>query len=213
MNQRNRVARAAGIIGLLFVCWIIGGCAPAKHPPAEKTAYLLTVSLPQTAAAVRPTHCFSVRTCGAAPAFATNSFVYRTGPVQYERDFYTRFLIPPADQITQTLSDWITAVQWTGCVPGTAPKDFYTAVPVIEEFYGDFRDKSNASAVVKMQISLTFTDSACKCVHTLLSRSYEARVPLPEATAADLVAAFSTGIGQILSDFQRDAEEAIGSKL
>jgi hypothetical protein len=121
-------------------------------------------------------------------------------------------LIPPADQITQTLSDWITAVQWTRCVPGTAPKDFYTAVPVIEEFYGDFRDNSNASAVVKLRISLTFTDSACKCVHTLLSRSYEAKVPVPEAKAADLVTAFSTGIGQILSDFQRDVEEAIGPK-
>jgi cholesterol transport system auxiliary component len=212
MNQRNPIACGAGIIGLLVVCWTGGGCAPAKHPPAEKTAYLLAVSLPQTAAATEAPYCFSVRTCGAAPAFATNSFVYRTGPVEYERDFYNRFLIPPADQITKTLSDWITAIQWAGCVPGTAPKDFYTVVPVIEEFYGDFRDKNNASAVVKMQIALTFTDSTCKCVHTLLSRSYEAKVPLPSAKAADLVGAFSECIGQILSEFQRDAEEVLGPK-
>lgn len=212
MNPQNRTACTAAVCGMLCLCLFVCGCGLPKHPPAEKTAYLLSISLPEVSATAGPPHCFTVRTCRAAPAFATNSFVYRTGLLEYERDFYNRFLIPPADQITQALSDWIRAIQWSVCVSGTAPKDSYTVVPMIEEFYGDFRDKNNAAAVVKMQISLTFTDSACKCVRTLLSRPYESKVPVPEARAADLVGAFSEGIGQILMNFQKDAEEALSTK-
>lgn len=207
MNQRHPTASPAGIAGLLCFCLIVGGCGPAKHPPIEKTAYLLAVPLPQSTPAARPTHCIAIRTCDAAAAFASGSFVYRSGTIEYERDFYNRFLIPPADQITQTLSDWMRAIQWDVCVPGTSPKDLYTIVPTLEAFYGDFRDRNKPAAVVKMQISLTFTDSTSKSVRTLLTRSYGATVPVPiSPRAADLVGAFSEGIGQILSQFQQDAE-------
>lgn len=188
---------------------LLGGCSFPERPTKETQTYLPAVTVPAAPSALQPAYCFSVRPCRAAPAFSTKSFVYRTGEAEYEKDFYNQLLTTPAENITQTLSNWITAAGWKTCVPGTAPKDFYTVVPVLDEFYGDFRDPTNPNAAVKMQISLTFTDSTCKCVRTVLNKPYEARILLPSATVKELVKAYSKGLEKIFTDFQKDAELAV----
>lgn len=200
----------------MTVCWLAAavffcGCNfPEQRPPREIKTYMMKAALPQTPSAVKAPYCFSIRPCRAAPAFTTKSLVYRTGETEYEKDFYNQLLTTPAEDITQTLSDWIGAAGWKTCVPGTVPKDFYTIVPVLDEFYGDFRDSTNPNAVVKMQISLTFTDSSCKCVRPIFTKPYEARILMPNATVKDLITAWAKGLEKILAEFQKDAEISPG---
>lgn len=199
------------LYGLAAAAVFFCGCRFPERPPEKINTFRLTVSTPNQPSPVQTPYCVSVRPCRAAPAFRSKVLIYRVGEAEYQKDFYNQLLSTPAESITQSLSDWITSVQWTPCLPGTAPKDFYTITPVLDEIYGDFRDGSNPFAVVKMQLSLTLTDSKCRCVKTLVNKPYEARVLMGKWTIRELVVAYSKALEKIFADFQKDAEAALGN--
>ena len=199
--------------GLISFLFLAGGChLPSQRPPVQTKSYLLSISLPQTPPSAKPAYCIAVRPCQSAPEFASKSLVYRVNAVEYQKDYYNQLLASPCENITQALIAWITQLQWTPCIPGTNPKDFYTIIPFLEEFYGDFRDPSNPFAVVKMQLSLTFTDSSCNCTRTKLTRTYEKKILLSKSSVNELINAYSQAVEEILAAFQKEMEHVFSEE-
>ncbi len=205
MRPLKRIWNLAACAAIFFAF----GCAVPQRPPKEIKTYLLSPVPGDLASALEPSRCFSVRPCRAAPAFAEKMFVYRTGESEYTTDYYHQFLMTPAENIRQALTDWITAAGWTLCTPETEAKDAYKIIPFLDEMYGDFREPNRSFAVIRMRLSLSITDPSCNCVNTLVNKPYFCRIGMTNATVRELIKAYSKGLEQIFADFQKDAEEAL----
>lgn len=195
--------------GLLSLIVIVAGCGPLRQPPPNKAVYLLDIAPDTSPLAVQPTVCCRVRPVSVRSPFSGTRLIYRRSETTFERDYYNEFLVPPDQQNSQALHDWLPSVGLVLCATSVLDEQTEQLVlePHLEALYADFRDPHSPSAYVRLRFVLITTDRSCKCSRILVDESFEAAVGVPpRPTAEQVVVAMSQAVSDAFAQFHATLE-------
>ncbi|HET7626156.1 MAG TPA: ABC-type transport auxiliary lipoprotein family protein [Verrucomicrobiae bacterium] len=148
-----------------------------------------------------------------APSFDSQSLIYRTGEFSYERDPYAEFLVPPAESMEAAIRE---AFRQTGVFsevtePGGILKPNIVAEIFVGALYGDFRDSTNAAAVLAMRVNF-FNATNGAPGEVLLQKNYSRSIPLKTRTAAALMAGWNEALNSIVKESASDLAAKSGGE-
>ena len=201
-------ARSGLLTAALAAVILTGGCtvfSEKEYPVKRQYAIDVARSGPRQAkdmAAVK------VRRFQVAERFAGTEFVYRTGPVSYQTDFYNEFLVSPAAMITEETRQWLDA---SGVFSGAIDTSSRIAARFVLEgnitgLYGDLTASDKPLAVLEIQFSLIDDDRSDSGV--AFHKTYAAASPLGSAGAEDVAKGYSACLTEILKQLEADLLKA-----
>ena len=207
-----RANRGPFIVKCVLVAAIAGvlaGCsAPQRETPLRRQ-YVLDVNSAggklEAGSGV-----LKVRRFRISSPFEGTSFVYRTGGVSYESDFYNEFLSPPAAMITEEVRQWLGASGIFGTVvdAGSHADARYALEGNIVALYGDYSDAGKPEAVMEIQVFLL--DEAGPASSVAFSNGYRVVSSLESNSPAALAAGLNDCLEKILKEIERDLRAAVG---
>lgn len=142
-----------------------------------------------------------------SPGSEGKDFIYRTGDVSYESDFYNQFFRPPAAMLTELTIRWLSEAGLFTDVMGSvsqASPSYYIEGNVVQ-LYGDYR--SSPKAVMQIQfVLLKFTtdDNYDDNTEIIFGKTYTSEIPIASKTPNDLMKGWNTALGDILNAFMTD---------
>jgi cholesterol transport system auxiliary component len=198
----DRMLRSAALL-LVAATLALSACSLSRPAPVKET-YLLEPAMPQAVAKSQP---FSVRVAAvnvAAP-YRGRNFVYRTGALKYETDFYVEFLVAPAAMFSEQTTRALEAAHvFTRIVPPSSGADAdATLEGFVSSLYGETRD---TGTLMSADIAITYylTMSSAGASTPSWSKEYRRHVELPTRTPAGYVTALNQAFGDILGELTRD---------
>jgi ABC-type uncharacterized transport system auxiliary subunit len=197
MTHHARWTAGIAALGALAACLQVRREAPDKH------LYALDVERPAGAERAEAVHplVLAVRGLRAAPRFAGRNLVYRTGEQEYAVDYYSEFLVAPAALASGETERWLARSNLFRHVFGAAaptPPDV-ALTGEIEELYGDLRGEPQAVLVIRFFL----VDERPTWPAVLFARRYERSLPAEGSGPAALVAAWNSGLAEILAELER----------
>jgi ABC-type uncharacterized transport system auxiliary subunit len=187
---------------LALAALVLTGCSITRESPVKAT-YLLEPAMPPAVAKAQPV---SVRVAGvnvAAP-FRGRSFVYRTGDLKYDTDYYVEFLVAPAAMFGEQTARALTAARvFTRVVPpGSGADADYT----LEGFVSSLYAEANGGAPTAAELVVTYylTNVSGGATVPAWSKEYRRHVELSARTSAAYATALNQACGDILAELTRD---------
>ncbi len=194
--MRPAVRLLCGALGLLAMA----ACS-LRQPAVVTEDYAFP--LPAAPAGAQGGKSVSVLPFGSAPAASGQMFLYRADDLRYERDFYNRFLVPPAQTLTGSLRKWLGQSNAAEVrEPGAPLSSDFIVQPRLTELYADYRDPSQPRAVVSMVVVLIRRDPSGN--RQVFERVYRGEVPMAEVSPASAVDGWSRATAQIFGKFTAD---------
>jgi cholesterol transport system auxiliary component len=182
---------------------VLTGCL--SRPALVRQTFALQVAAPANSAAPTGQTVLEVRALEVSPRFESRDFIYRMGANLYQADPYAGFLISPARELAIALrSGFRSSGAFKDVVEPASRLGADTALEVhVTELYGDFRKPDQLAAVLSMRM-LFFEAGNGKARQPFLAKEYTCRVPLPQKTAAALVAGWNQALGKTVADVVAD---------
>jgi cholesterol transport system auxiliary component len=181
---------------------VLSACSFTREQPIKET-YLLEPAMPPAVAKPQP---LSVRVASVSVAapFRGRNFVYRSGALKYETDFYVEFLVPPQAMFTEQTSRALEAAHVFARVvpPGSGADSDVTLDGFVSALYGDARAGNPATA--ELVITYYLFGSGGSGSAPTWSHEYRRHVDLATQTPAGYAAALNTAFGEILAELTRD---------
>lgn len=205
MNPRSIAARVAAALGALALAAALASCSFSRPSPVKNT-FLLEPRLPSAASSPKAAT-LRIGTINVAAPYRDRAFVYRTGELEYESDFYHEFLVAPASMIAQATAKALDAANvFARVVPsGSAPEEGdYVLEAFVSDLYADARAKP-AQAVLGVSFYLTRTTFPSAVVW---SQRYVERAPIDGTSAAALASAWNEGLSRVLASLAKDLSTA-----
>jgi uncharacterized lipoprotein YmbA len=199
--RARRVARLC----VLALAVAITGCSITRPAPVKNT-FMLEPKLPAPAAQAKP-GTLRIGTLNVAAPYRERAFVYRTGELKFESDFYHEFFVAPSSMLAQATARALEGAKvFARVVPsGSAPEEGdYVLEAFVSDLYADARQRP-AAAVLGTTFYLTRTTFPASVVW---SRAYAERVPLADASADALAQAWNEALSRMLAALARDLETA-----
>lgn len=197
---------------LWFLCLLLplAGCLRLERDYPERELFSLEVSPPPGPPSEPLFGAVRVSKFRVASPFAGKGFVYRTAPLQYQEDFYNRFVAPSGELIAGQSVRWLTASGLFAAVYG-GPSPVEPQLLLEGEvlaLYGDFRERP-PRAVLEIVFTATRADGAPQVV---LHHGYRREVPLQEGGSAALAAGWSEALAEVLRGLESDLRRAAREK-
>jgi uncharacterized lipoprotein YmbA len=192
------VARSALALALAVA---LSGCSFSRPAPVKNT-FMLDPTLPSPAAAAKPAT-LRIGAVNVAAPYRDRSFVYRTGELQFESDFYHEFFVAPASMLSQATGRALDSAKvFARVVPaGSAPEEGdYVLEAFVSDLYADAR-RNPAGAVLGATFYLTRTSFPSSVVW---SRGYLERVALKDSSAESLAQAWNEALSRMLEALASD---------
>lgn len=201
----NKYAHAK-IVCVLLLLFIVGCGGPGKAP-AVRRYYALELERQAQNLQPQSDTILEIRPFGMSPSFAEKELVYRTGEFSYESDFYNQFVSDARLQITEQTHRWLSDSGYFSSVAlgGSTLEPTHILEGDIASLYGDFRNKSDAHAVMEIEFFLIDVKSSKATV--VFSKLYEAREKVGQAKVEKVVEAYNQCLEQILQVFEGDLQK------
>jgi hypothetical protein len=176
-----------------------------SRPALVRRTFALQSVAPTNSAAPTGQAVIEVRSLKVSPLFEGRDFIYRMGADLYQADPYAGFLVSPGQELAIALrSGFRSSGAFKDVVEPESQLGADTDLEVhVMELYGDFRKPDQLAAVLSMRM-LFFEAGNGKARQPFLEKEYTCRVPLPQKTAAALVAGWDQALGRILADVVAD---------
>ncbi|MBU3665421.1 MAG: hypothetical protein FGM15_06030 [Chthoniobacterales bacterium] len=200
-----RVFRANCVLpAFLLAGTLLCGCS--LRQPAVLTDNF-AFDIPAPAPGMRGGRTISVLPFSAAPQAAGQMFLYRADESRYERDYYNRFLAPPAQMLGGQLRKWL-MLSRAGEVlqPGGPLAADLVVQPRLVSLYADYRDTSKPRAVVA--VVMVLVDRGSDGDRQLFENIYRREIPMREVSPAAAAEGWSKGFAEIFAQFTRDLRAA-----
>ena len=194
----DRMLRGLPLLLIVAAC-ALAGCSLTRESPVKQT-YLLEPAMPPAVAKAQP---MSVRVAAvnvAAP-FRGRSFVYRTGELKYDTDYYVEFLVAPSAMFGEQTARALEAARvFTRVVPSASGADADTTLEgFVSALYADARNGAPVAAELAITYYLTGSSAT-----PAWSKEYRRHVDLTTQTPAAYAAALNQAFGEILAELTRD---------
>jgi len=207
-----RYSSHINVYPLIFFAVIMSGCAGLSKSYPERSFYMfevppVTVKYPRVKGAVVEISRFNV-----SPGSDGKEFIYRTGEMSYESDFYNQFFRPPGAMLTEVAGRGLNDAGLFQDVFGSvtqADANYFIEGNVVR-LYGDFR--SSPKAVMEIQfLLLKYTTDSSYDDNTkiILGKNYSSEIPIASPAAGDLMQGWNTALGEILNAFLEDLKNNV----
>jgi uncharacterized lipoprotein YmbA len=145
-----------------------------------------------------------------APPYSGMSLVYRTGEHGLGRDPYARFAAPPGWLLTAAIRGYLANADFVRDVvaPGSSTRSQATVEVGVSTLAGELH-ASGSSAVLMLRFRVVFDPSGARGLSEALLRTYSRTVPIPRATARDVVNGWNQGLADIMAEFQTDLRASL----
>jgi ABC-type uncharacterized transport system auxiliary subunit len=193
---------ASWLLPFALVC-VLTGCL--SRQALVRQTFALQTAAPLNGAAPAGQAVLEVRAVEVSPRFEGREFIYRLGADLYQADPYAGFLVSPSRELAIALrSGFRNSAAFKDVVE---PESRLGADSILEvhvtELYGDFRKPGQLAAVLSLRM-LFFEAGNGKARQPFLAKEYISRVPLPQKTAAALVAGWNQALGKTLAEAAAD---------
>lgn len=187
---------------------IFAGFGCTQNGP-NGTDYLINAARPGAPAPAGTSAILEVRRFSVDAEFASRGLVYRTDEFEFDTDAYRRFLIPPAQMITERTRNWLSLAGLFDqvLVPGSRLRPTHVLEGNVLALYGDLRDPDAPVAVLEMRCFL-ITESA-PGPRIVLARNYGSVKPILSSSAEGLVAALDACLAEILANLETHLADAL----
>ena len=212
-NKRKSYFPVYCLMSLL--CAFTAGCAMQQGASSAERFFVLDVDRPGQAMSGLKPHVLKVRRFRVSETFSGNQFVYRTGEMTYDPDFYNKFLASPGSMVTDQTIEWFSA---SGIFAHVADTGSDTEAELLLEgnvlaIYGDYSDPDHALAVMEIRIDVMDTTGVENTV--VFHKNYKADTTIesgdPDQTngGAELVKGFNLCLENILTELEGDLRRTI----
>ncbi len=177
------------------------GALKADYP--ERRFYTLSAERSGAAAAPARDGVLRVRRFTASKLSEGNELVRRTGPAEYETDFYNAFFSPPASQLTEQTQRWLGAAGLFSAVVGTGSSlpDTHVLEGNLISLYFNALEKHDVSAL-EIQFVLVRVSSDPPAV--VFQKTYRADERPENFRSEAIVKAWNAGLTRILAELESD---------
>jgi len=153
----------------------------------------------------------TVRPFSLSPEYHSKELTYRTEDFQYKSDYYNRFITDAGRQIAEQTRRWLSDSGLFAHVvpPGSTMSATHLLEGNITRLYGDFRDKTNAQAVV--EITFYLLDITKRNPEILFHESFHITTVVPENKVELLIEAYNAGLSKILTQFEGKLAQSLAS--
>jgi len=202
----------AGISWLALLMIVISGCSGLSKSYPERSFYMfevppVTVKYPPVKGAVVEVSRFNV-----SPGSEGKEFIYRTGDVSFESDFYNQFFRPPGAMLTEITIRWLESTGLFQDVLSTvtqAGANYFIEANVVQ-LYGDYRSSPKAVMQIQFLLLKYTTDSSYNDnTEIVFAKSYKSEIPIASQTPNDLMMGWNTALGEILNAFLEDLKNNV----
>lgn len=202
----------AGISWLALLMIVISGCSGLSKSYPERSYFMFEVPpVAQKAAPVKGAIA-EVSRFNVSPGSEGKEFIYRTGDVSFESDFYNQFFRPPGAMLTEITIRWLESTGLFQDVLSTvtqAGANYFIEANVVQ-LYGDYR--SSPKAVMQIQfLLLKYTTDSSYDDNTkiVFGKNYSSEIPIASQTPGDLMMGWNTALGEILNAFLADLKNNV----
>ena len=188
---------------LLALLTLLAGCGSLEKSYPVKKDYVFEVSLPVRTVPTDEKAILLIRRFRTAPPYESKQFVYRTGALQYESDFYNVFFSPPAALLADQTQQWLEASRLVRLVigAGVQTEATHSLEGRVYALYGDYRRPEDPQAVLGIQF---FVSQLADTPEIVFHKDYHQEVPVTGRAPRNLAAAWNRGLQQILTDLEAD---------
>ena len=183
-----------GRIGLLTLLLSAAGCA-LDRPYPSKTFYVLPAIELSDAATSTPPVALHVPRARVAPPFNVRALQYRTGPATYEPTYYDQWSSDIGGLLSETVSRSIAQQGAFVILPETAGAPAPTLRLQVTDLYAEVRDAQNPRAVLTVEATLLYARGGI-----ILTRTLHAETAAASSEPADIINAWSAGLGRELDE-------------
>ncbi len=194
------------LMAALLACLGLAACVSQPYP--RKNYYSLLIETGPAAEKAKP-YTLLVGAANAASGFEDRSLVYRTGPNQFETDFYNELVAAPARLLADLAAQYLEAMNpklRAARSPGMKAADFGLEI-YLKGLYGDFTEPGKPGAV--MDIRFTLNDLRGMEARVVLDKSYACERAAKDEEPAALAAAMNECVDAIFAELNRDVEKAV----
>jgi cholesterol transport system auxiliary component len=183
----------------------LAACALTRQS-AVKQVFLLAPALPAPVAKTQPAS-LRVGAVAIAAPFRGRAFVYRSGELRYEPDYYSEFLVPPSVMLSEQTARALDHARAfaTVALPGAGTSTDWVLEGFVSELYADAREAQGAAAEVTVSYFLTRGTYQALPVWT---KEYHRRVPLKSVTANGYAEALNSAFAEIYAGLASDLASA-----
>jgi ABC-type uncharacterized transport system auxiliary subunit len=190
---------------LLPLAAALPACSLTRPAPVKRT-FLLEPPLPAPGARTQP-GMLRIGTITVAAPYRDRSFVFRTGELNVESDFYHEFFASPAAMVGEAATRAMTQARvFDRVVPGITGVEGadYVLEGFVAALYADARaTKAEAEVAIDWYVSRAAYPGG-----VVWSRQYRERAPI-DGTGAEAVAdAMNVALGRVLAALARDLASA-----
>lgn len=193
------------LCSLVSISTFLSGCG--SRMASNQRNFILDISRNRPQQEISKDVILEVQSFSIDTAFSTQSFVYRKGQSEYERDFYNQFLIQPEGMITEKTRSWLSESGLFKVV--LEPESYADATHVLEgniiTLFGDFSNGSLPQANIKMRFFLLKLPEKS----IVFAKTYDVESEIESRTAESLIKAFEECLVKILSDLEHDLQEKL----
>ena len=197
MNTRWLNIKALAL-SLAFMC----SCSMVGTQQADKSLYALSVSRPEGGTAQLTDRSLRVFKFRVSPRYEGRNLVYRASEAAYESDYYSEFLIPPGQIMTEEVRRWLDESGMFARVINTVSQVMpeYVLEGAVNALYGDFRDSARPLAVLEVQLFLI--DHSETSPRIVVQKEYAEKIVLKDRDADTLVQGWNQALTRIMTDFE-----------
>ncbi|HTO88318.1 MAG TPA: ABC-type transport auxiliary lipoprotein family protein [Thermoanaerobaculia bacterium] len=202
---RKSAARAL----LLAATLVLAGCT--SKVVIVPQSFMIDPPAPRLGAAPTEGSILSLRPVFIAPVYSGTALVYRLGEHRVESDPYARFGSAPASMLTTAIFGYLRDASFVRdvVVAGESLRTDAVIEPFAGELCGDFSNSSDPVAVITLQFRVLTSGGGTTPVRELLLHTYSQRTHIRERTAAEVVAAWNTGLAAIMKEFLVDLKAVV----
>ncbi|MFO7955660.1 MAG: ABC-type transport auxiliary lipoprotein family protein [Candidatus Brocadiia bacterium] len=198
-----RPRHAMTLLALLSI--LSAGCLSVSKQAPRKSYFVLHAERPAEETARPSKPIVVVLPFQVTPLYDDRGFVYRTGELRYESDFYNEFFVEPAEMLIRATRDWLDG---SAAFRVASPDADYGDADLqlkgyVRAFYGDYRNPGAPAAVLEVEFL------AHDGTGTVLRRSYARSIAMNSPSAETLAAAWNEALAQILRELEGDLIEAL----
>lgn len=192
-----------GLLALGLPLPAVAGCGLAKRAYPEKSYYNLAPLPGEPAGPPRRAGLLLLGDFRASAALQRPGLIYKTGPSEYQSDFYNEFLAPVGRLWREALAVYLEdrgPVSDVALVPGFKLADWMLEAFLLEQ-YADLTGP-RPRAVVGLKVTVTGLKSSRRPI--LHSKAYRRSLDLADGRPATFVQGLNQIMGDIFQELNRD---------
>jgi len=145
-----------------------------------------------------------------APPYSGQRLVYEVGDNEFESDPYAKFIAPPGWLLTVAIEGYLANADFVRdvAVSGRGGRPDAIVEVAVSQLAGKFRP-GGSSAVLALRVRVIPERAGGRRGSAILLKTYSKTIPVPRATAADVVHGWNQGLAEIMEEFESDLRAAL----